>query len=277
MMYGVRRSTRPADATHPLGYGHELYFWTLLVGVLIFGLGGGMSIVTGVVHILHRTAAESSWWSYAVLGTAAVFESVSWYFGMRAFSVERRGRGVIESIVRTKNPTAFAVLLEDSAALLGLAIAFIGVYLSTKLQLVWIDGASSILIGLLLCGIAIVMVRESMGLLVGEGMENAALDELRRIVGNDPNVRRVAELLTFYVGPRRCCSRSISNSRPRRGSQTFASRFRASRRIFDAAIRVSGTSSSIRSRPTRRATRRLSAGLSISTRPTCAANGGALA
>jgi cation diffusion facilitator family transporter len=202
MLNGIRRSKKPPDERHPLGYGHELYFWTLLVGVLIFGLGGGMSIVTGVVHILHRTEPETAWWTYAVLGAATVFEAGSWYFGYRAFRAESRGRGVIATIRRSKDPTAFSVLLEDSAALLGLLLAFAGVALSAWLDKPWIDGLGSVLIGVLLCAVAIVMVYESMGLIAGEGMERAALEEIETIVRSDPAVRRVDRLLTLYLGPK---------------------------------------------------------------------------
>lgn len=201
MLVGMRRSRKPPDEAHPVGYGHELYFWSLVVGVLIFGLGGGMSIVTGIVHIVHGTPAESAWWSYAVLVLAAAFEAGSWYFGYRAFRAESRGRGIVATIRRTKNPTAFAVVLEDTAALLGLVLAFLGIFLSSRLGRPWIDGAFSILIGALLCAIAVVMIYESMSLIVGEGMERPALDELREIVLADPQVRSVDGLLTLYMGP----------------------------------------------------------------------------
>lgn len=201
MLHGMRRSRKPPDEQHPLGYGHELYFWTLLVGVLIFGLGGGMSIVTGVVHIAQGTAPEATWWTYAVLAAATVFEAGSWYFGWRAFRAESRGRGIITTIRRSKDPTAFSVLLEDSAALLGLLLAFVGVSLSAWLDKPWIDGAGSVSIGVLLCAVAIVMVYESMGLLVGEGMEKAALEEIEEIVRSDPAVARVDHVLTLYFGP----------------------------------------------------------------------------
>ena len=173
-----------------------------MVGILIFGLGGGMSIVTGIMHISERTLPEVTWWSYCVLGAAAVFEGVSWYFGWKAFRKEqRRGRGIFETIVISKNPTTFAVLLEDSAALLGILFAFLGLYLSVAFHLPWIDGAASILIGVLLCASAVIMVYESMGLLVGEGMEPQTLAELREIIGADPDVGQVEGLLTLYLGP----------------------------------------------------------------------------
>ena len=203
MYYGMRRSRKPADEHHPLGYGHELYFWTLVVGILIFGLGGGMSIVTGIMHILHHDAPKASWWSYGVLAAAAVFEGGSWYFGWKAFRKEqkRRGRGIFETIVATKNPTNFAVLLEDTAALIGLLFAFLGIYLSDRLHLSWVDGAASIAIELLLCASAAILVYESMGLLVGEGMEAASVAELRKIVAADPAVQQVGKIVTLYIGP----------------------------------------------------------------------------
>ncbi|HXI35600.1 MAG TPA: cation diffusion facilitator family transporter [Burkholderiales bacterium] len=201
MLYGMKRSRKPADRKHPFGYGHELYFWTLLVGVLIFGLGGGMSILTGVLHILRGDAPEVSPWNYAVIFAAMIFESVSWYFGFRAFRAERRGRGVVETIQRTKDPATFAIVLEDSAALAGLFLALAGLYLSTTLNEPWIDGAFSILIGLLLCFVALVMVRESRGLLVGEGVEPQTVDAVRKLVGADPEVESVDRVLSLYLGP----------------------------------------------------------------------------
>lgn len=201
MLYGIRRSAKPPDDDHPFGYGHELYFWTLVVGVLIFAVGGGMSIVSGVLHIANRTAAEADVWNYAVLGIAAVFETISWYFGLRAFRKEQAGRGIVETIKASKDPTTFSVLLEDSAALLGLALAFAGIYLSATLGMPWLDGASSIAIGVLLCAIALVMVYESKGLLVGEGVSRTTAQGIRALIAVDPDVDSVGKLATMYLGP----------------------------------------------------------------------------
>ena len=201
MLVGMARSKRPADADHPFGSGHELYFWTLMVGVLIFGLGGGMSIVTGVLHIRAAHPVEDLGWNYAVLGIAAVFESVSWWYGWRAFSTERRGRGIVETIIDSKDPTTFSVLLEDSAALLGLVVAFVGIFLGNLLGMPWLDGAASIVIGLLLCTTAYIMVNESRALLVGEGVSKGTLDGIRKLVCADPAVENVGRLRTLYLGP----------------------------------------------------------------------------
>jgi cation diffusion facilitator family transporter len=201
MLYGMRMSRRPADTEHPFGYGHELYFWTLVVGILFFALGGGMSIVTGVVHIARGRPPEDAGWSYAVIAVAMVFEAGSWWYGFKAFRAEARGRGVVETIRASKDPTTFSVLLEDSAALIGLALAFAGIFLSVTLGAPWIDGVSSVLIGVLLCAVAVIMVYESKGLLVGEGVGKATLRDLRAIVAGDPSVERVDKMLTLYLGP----------------------------------------------------------------------------
>ena len=119
LLYGMRRSKRPADAAHPFGHGHELYFWSLVVGMLIFGLGGAVSLLQGWQRVTHPQDIDEPLWNYVVLGISAVFEGVTWVFGWKAFVKERRGRGVMETIVRSKDPTSFSVLLEDTAALTG--------------------------------------------------------------------------------------------------------------------------------------------------------------
>lgn len=201
MLYGLHRSRKPADEDHPFGYGHEFYFWTLIVGILVFALGGGMSIVTGISHLSEPRPPQNAAWNYAVLGIAAVFEGGSWYFGLKAFQAELRGRGVLETIRASKNPASFAVLLEDSAALLGIALAAVGIFLADQLDAPWIDGASSIAIGVLLCLVSFVMVFESKELLVGEGMEKATLRRLRAIVLAEERVECVDRLTTLYLGP----------------------------------------------------------------------------
>jgi cation diffusion facilitator family transporter len=201
MLLGVRKSRKPADADHPFGHGHELYFWTLVVGVLIFAVGGGMSTYEGILHILHPALPENPAWSYSVLGIATVFEATTWVLGWKAFSAERRGKGVIETIHDSKDPSSFTVLLEDSAALLGLVFAFLGIFLGQQLGLSYLDGAASVVIGLLLCGVAVLMVYESKGLLIGEGLDSDTLKSIRQLVQVDPAVERVKHLHTMYLGP----------------------------------------------------------------------------
>ena len=202
ILLGIRNSRKPPDAEHPFGHGRELYFWTLMVGVLIFGVGGGMSVYEGLTHLTNPKPIEDTKWSYIVLCLSAVFESISWYFGWKAFSKERRGRGVFEVIHNTKDPTSFSVLLEDSAALLGLGIALLGIFLSQSLHQPYFDGAASIAIGVLLCTIATIMVYESRGLLIGEGVDQKTLKNLRAIVEDDEDVAHVQHLHTIYQSPR---------------------------------------------------------------------------
>jgi len=201
MLFGVRKSRKPPDADHPFGHGHELYFWTLIVGVLIFAVGGGMSVYEGIQHILHPRSPENLVWSYGVLGFAVVFEGTTWLFGWKAFSAERGRRGVVEAIHDTKDPTTFTVLLEDSAALLGLIFAFVGIFLGSQFELPFLDGVASVLIGLLLCGVAVLMVYESKGLLIGEGLDRESLESIHALVDADPGVEWVGHLHTMYLGP----------------------------------------------------------------------------
>jgi cation diffusion facilitator family transporter len=202
ILLGIHNSRKPPDREHPFGHGRELYFWTLMVGVLIFGVGGGMSVYEGLTHLTNPKPIEDAKWNYIVLGLSAVFESVTWYFGWKAFSKERRGRGVFEVIHNTKDPTSFSVLLEDSAALTGLGIALLGIFLSQSLHQPYFDGAASMAIGVLLCTIAIVMVHESRGLLIGEGVDRKTLENLRAIVEGDEDVAHVQHLHTIYQSPR---------------------------------------------------------------------------
>ncbi len=200
MLLGVRKSRKPPDSDHPFGHGHELYFWTLLVGVLVFAVGGGMSTYEGILHILHPAVPENPAWSYSVLGLATVFEGTTWWLGWKAFSAERGRRGVLQAIHETKDPSSFTVLLEDSAALLGLVFAFLGIFLGRQFGLPYLDGAASVVIGLLLCGVAVLMVYESKSLLIGEGLDKETLHSIRRLVDADQAVERVRHVHSLYLG-----------------------------------------------------------------------------
>jgi cation diffusion facilitator family transporter len=200
MLLGVYRSRKPPDFEHPFGHGRELYFWTLIVGILIFAVGGGMSIYEGITHIQHPTPPENLWWSYGTLALAMVFEGTTWAFGWKAFSAERGRQGVLQAIHTSKDPTSFTVLLEDSAALLGLLFAFLGIFLGQRFGLPLLDGVASIIIGALLCAVAALMVYESQGLLIGEGVDRETLDSLRALVEADTDVEHVQHLHTIYQG-----------------------------------------------------------------------------
>ena len=170
LLFGIHKSKQPADATHPFGYGKELYFWSLIVAVLIFGVGGGISIYEGIAHLLHPRPLEDPFWSYLVLGFAAVFEGLVFVIAFRAFqALKGEDESIWQAIKSSKDPTTFTVLFEDAAAMLGLIFAFVGIFLAYQFENPYLDGVASVCIGLLLAAVAVVLAYESKGLLVGEG------------------------------------------------------------------------------------------------------------
>ena len=201
LLVGLKRSRKPPSAEHPFGHGKELFFWSLIVAVLIFGLGGGVSFYEGVVHLLDPHPIGDPFWNYVVLACAAVFESISFVIGLRAFRAERRGRPFWEALRTSKDPATYTVIAEDGAALAGLAIAAAGIWLSERLQMPQLDGIASILIGVLLAGVAVLLIRESRGLLVGEGIRPKTAREVRELVLAEPGVREMGPVLSMYVGP----------------------------------------------------------------------------
>jgi cation diffusion facilitator family transporter len=200
LLVGLRKSRKPADAKHPFGHGKELYFWPFVVATLIFALGGGMSVYEGVTHLIHATHADPGW-NYVVLGIAFVFESISSVFAFKAFRNELKGQGVFRAIRASKDPTSFTVLFEDSAALLGLVVAFLGIFLGQVFHNPYFDGAASIAIGVILASVAVFLAYETKGLLIGEGVGPETLDSVRSIAAADPAVKEVRKSLTMHFGP----------------------------------------------------------------------------
>src|SRR5215213_293469 len=200
MLYGVYRSAKPPDEEHPFGYGREIYFWSLIVAISIFAVGGGVSVYEGITHIRHPVAIEKPLWNYAVLGISFVFESISWYYGWQAFRNTRKGRTILKTIHVSKDPTTFTVLLEDSTALLGLIIAFLGVFFGHYFNFPFFDGIASVCIGLLLCLVALFLGYETKGLLIGEAVDTETLRGIRRIAESEPKVEKVLKALTIYFG-----------------------------------------------------------------------------
>lgn len=200
LLVGLKLSQRPATEEHPFGHGKELYFWSLIVAVLIFGLGGGVSFYEGVQHIRHPEPMTDPTWNYIVLGAAALFEGASFTIALRQFFGESKGRPFWKSLHRSKNPTTYTVLAEDSAALVGLAIAALGIFASHQLDMPVLDGVASVLIGLLLVGVAVVLISESRGLLIGEGIQPETAREIRRLAEARPGVHGVGRVLSMYIG-----------------------------------------------------------------------------
>ncbi|MBC5784047.1 cation diffusion facilitator family transporter [Ramlibacter sp. USB13] len=201
LLVGEHRSRQAPSAQHPFGYGKELYFWSLIVAVLIFGVGGGVSFYEGVLHVRDPHPLEGAHWSYVVLGAAAVFEGISFGIAWHAFARERGSRPFWQALRGSKNPAVYTVLAEDGAALLGLAVAAIGVFCSHALDMPRLDGAASIVIGLLLAGVAVLLIRESRGLLVGEGIRPETVQAIVQIARGERGVEQVGRVLSMYIGP----------------------------------------------------------------------------
>ena len=201
LLLGVKKSQKPADADHPLGYGKELYFWTLIVAVLIFGVGGGVSAYEGILHLLHPSELKNVGWSYAVLGSSLVFEGISLNVAWKQFQATKERVGIWESIRESKDPTTFTVLFEDAAAMLGLLAAAVGVFLSHQSGNPSFDGIASIIIGLILAVVALLLIYESKGLLVGEGMDAGELEKLRLLAKSMQGIETVDRVVTMHFGP----------------------------------------------------------------------------
>jgi cation diffusion facilitator family transporter len=201
LFYGLKRGARPADEHHPFGHGMEIYFWSLIVAVSIFGIGGGMSIYEGIIHIQNPAPLESPIINYIVLAFAVLFESFSFSVAWRVFRKSRGSRRTLAAIHHGKDPSLFTVLFEDTAALLGLVVAFFGVFLSHQLNAPVLDGAASIAIGCILVVAALWLAYESRSLLVGEAADPKMVADIRRIVLEDPSVRGLGVVLTMHLGP----------------------------------------------------------------------------
>jgi cation diffusion facilitator family transporter len=201
LLVGLKQSQKPASPAHPFGRGKELYFWSLIVGVLIFGLGGGVSFYEGVLHVRDPAPLEDPTWNYVVLACAFVFESISLALAWRQFQQEKEPGKLWHALRASKDPTTFTVLAEDSAALAGLVIAAIGVWASHAFDEPALDGVASMAIGVLLAGVAILLIRESRGLLVGEGVSPTLAREIRELATQEDAVHRAGPVLSMYVGP----------------------------------------------------------------------------
>jgi cation diffusion facilitator family transporter len=202
LLYGTAQSQRPPDAEHPFGHSKELYFWGLIVAVLIFAIGGGMSFYEGIKHIQHPEPLEDAGWNYVVLGISFLFEGIAFYLSVKALLAQSTGGvGFIKMLRTSRDPAVFASVMENLAALIGLAVAGIGVFLGHWLNNPYFDGGASVAIGLLLMLVAIFLVGRTKGLLVGTGVDAATLANLERIARAQPQVCEIRSPLSMYLGP----------------------------------------------------------------------------
>ena len=201
LLLGIHKSKRPADINRPFGYGKELYFWSFIVSLLIFGVGAGVSFYEGIMHLLHPTVITDPFWNYAVLSFALVFDGISFMIALRQFNKERGTTSFWQAVRKSKDPTNFVVLFEDAADVCGLLVAFAGVFLGHYFQNPHFDGAASIIIGCILTAVSVVLARESYSLLMGETASPEVLGHIVQLATGDKNIVRVAQPLSMFLGP----------------------------------------------------------------------------
>lgn len=201
MLYGQARARRRPDAAHPFGYGREVYFWAFVAAILIFAVGAGVSIYEGFLHVREPEPLRDPLLNYVVLGIAALMEGASWTIAVKEFNGARAGIGWWRAVRRSKDPAGFIVLFEDSAALLGLAIAAMGVWMSHVLGDPRIDGIASILIGAILAVVAILLAREAKGLLIGESADTQLIAGVWAHLEDCPVITSINHVRTIHTAP----------------------------------------------------------------------------
>jgi len=209
LLIGQKRGARPPDETHPFGYGMEIYFWSFIVALMIFMVGGALSVWQGFEKVRHPVAIDRPWINLVVLALSAVFEGASFQVAYRGFRDVVRGRRVDGRPVRlwrflsvSTDPSLYTTLLEDGAALVGLALAGLGVLGAGWLGLAWADGAASMAIGVLLVAVALFMANETRSLIAGESAAAPIVEQARAAVEGDPRVASIVDVASLQLGPR---------------------------------------------------------------------------
>lgn len=201
LLYGLKRASRPADERHPFGYGPEIYFWAFVVAILIFAVGAGVSFYEGVHKLLDPHPITDAYVNYIVLALAMIFEGTAWWVAYGEFKQSKGKLGYLKAIQVSKDPSIFTVLLEDTAAMAGLVVAFAGILLGQLLGIPELDGLASMVIGVILALAAVLLAYETKALLIGEAADPALIRQLRGILQGHKAVFRINELLTLHQGP----------------------------------------------------------------------------
>ena len=202
LLFGIKQSKKPADEKHPFGYGNEIFFWSFVVSILIFALGGGVALYEGIHHILHPEPLENLIWSYVVLILALLFEGYALIIALKAFNASRpKELSFIKSLAESKDSSTVAIVIEDAAACLGLLIALICVFLGDITGLLFFDGLGSALIGLLLITVSIFFAKECKGLLIGEGLTARDKNKIIEILKASKDIISYKQPLSLYFGP----------------------------------------------------------------------------
>jgi cation diffusion facilitator family transporter len=202
LLYGLQRAAAGPDREHPLGYGREIYFWSFVVAVLLFAFGAGISLYQGISHVLNPEPVQHVAVNYVVLALSALFDGTTWWLALKNFKGKTRYSDIWEAARKSKDPPSFMVLFEDSAALVGLLIAFVGIYLSVSLNLPVLDGVGSILIGLVLAATASLVAKETKRLLIGERADQVIIDSITQLAEQIPGVAHANGILTVHLAPR---------------------------------------------------------------------------
>jgi len=201
LLYGLHRAALPPDEQHPLGHGRELYFWSFIVALLVFALGSGVTFYEGMVHIMYPAEVVDPQVNYLVLACSAVFEGLTWSIALREFRKTKGAAGYFQALRDSKDPPAFMVLFEDSAALLGLLIAFIGTLLAQVLGMPVLDGVAALGISGLLAAVALILARKTKDLLIGEAAGPQIAESICEIAQRQPGVEGANLLLTVHLAP----------------------------------------------------------------------------
>jgi cation diffusion facilitator family transporter len=201
LLVGIKKSKKPPDEARPFGYGKELYFWSFIVSILIFGVGGGISFYEGITHLQHPEHITDPLWNYIVLAAAFVFDGISFIISLKQFNKQRGDILFWQAVKKSKDPSSFVVLFEDAADVLGLAVAFAGVYLGHRLRNPYLDGIASIIIGLILTAVSLILTRESRSLLMGEPASSNILIKVKKIVESNLVIEKLRDLLSMVLAP----------------------------------------------------------------------------
>ena len=201
LLLGMRRSTRPPDDDHPFGHGKERFFWTFVVALTLFTVGGLVSIGRGVQGLIHKEETPGLWLGLIVLILAAIFEGSALRVALRSFNRERGRRSFYSGLRRAKNPETLTVVFEDSAALSGIAAAIVGLVLSHVTDNARFDAAGAVVVGVILVVVAFALARESRDLLLGESATPEVRRQIREAIDSCDDVDEIRDLLTMHVGP----------------------------------------------------------------------------
>jgi cation diffusion facilitator family transporter len=201
LLLGLKRAKKPPDKDFPFGHGKEIYFWSFIVAIMIFAVGAGISIYEGIHSLMDPHPVESPFINYIVLGLAMIFEAFAWYFAWKEFRKVKGERGYYEAVRKEKNPTTFVVLFEDTAAMLGLIVAFVGIAVGQYTGLHIFDGIASIVIGVILGVTAAWLAYETKGLLIGESADYEIIQGINEILSANQAIKKVNEALTLHMGP----------------------------------------------------------------------------